>query len=236
MTEFNGFPAKMQFTPVPNMVFSSLLPQITDLNELKTLLYIFQLRYMKKGSLRFVAQSELAGLPGLLSGFGGPDPAAALRTVLDTLERKNIILHLRMRRAEAEHDLYFVNDEEGRTATGKISSGDVEILGFEPSLPAETAAGPPQDIFTLYEQNIGMLTPLIADELREAGKQYSENWIREAIKEAAALNRRNWRYIARILEHWATEGKDDGTHRRNTAQNSDPDKYIRGRYGHMVQR
>jgi DnaD/phage-associated family protein len=92
------------------------------------------------------------------------------------------------------------------------------------------------DIFTLYEQNIGMLTPLIADELREAGKLYPENWIKEAIKESAALNKRNWRYIARILEHWSTEGKDDGTHRGNSKKIADPDKYIRGKYGHMVQR
>ena len=94
----------------------------------------------------------------------------------------------------------------------------------------------PSDIFTLYEQNIGMLTPLIADELREAEKQYPETWIKDAIKEAVALNKRNWRYIARILEHWSTEGKDDGTHRGNLKKNTDPDKYIRGKYGHMVQR
>ena len=32
-----------------------------------------------------------------------------------------------------------------------------------------------------------MLTPLIADELREAEKQYPESWIKDAIKEAVAL-------------------------------------------------
>ena len=81
-----------------------------------------------------------------------------------------------------------------------------------------------------------MLTPMIADELREADKQYPETWIKDAIKEAVTLNKRNWRYIARILEHWSTEGKDDGTYRGNLKKNTDPDKYIRGKYGHMVQR
>jgi DNA replication protein len=81
-----------------------------------------------------------------------------------------------------------------------------------------------------------MLTPLIADELKEALKQYPETWIQEAIKEATSLNRRNWRYISRILEHWSSEGKDDGTYRGNNKKNADPDKYIRGKYGHMVQR
>ena len=67
-------------------------------------------------------------------------------------------------------------------------------------------------------------------------QQYPETWIGDAIKEAVSLNKRNWRYIARILEHWTTEGRDDGTHRGNLKKNTDPDKFIKGRYGHMVQR
>ncbi|GAH84943.1 unnamed protein product, partial [marine sediment metagenome] len=31
MEQFRGFPAKMQFTPLPNLFFSSLLPQISDI-------------------------------------------------------------------------------------------------------------------------------------------------------------------------------------------------------------
>lgn len=30
MKQFNGFPARMQFTPIPNLFFSMLLPQIDD--------------------------------------------------------------------------------------------------------------------------------------------------------------------------------------------------------------
>ncbi len=101
-------------------------------------------------------------------------------------------------------------------------------------MPVYVAAEEQPDIFTLYEENIGMLTPLIADELREAEKLYPENWIKDAIKEAVSLNKRNIRYIVRILEHWLAEGKGDGTHRRYSK--TDPDKYIKGKYGHMVQR
>ena len=61
MIEFKGFPARMQFTPVPNLVFSSLLPQITDITELKVLLHIFEIIYPKKGSLRFASFNELLG-------------------------------------------------------------------------------------------------------------------------------------------------------------------------------
>ncbi|GAH24252.1 unnamed protein product, partial [marine sediment metagenome] len=90
------------------------------------------------------------------------------------------------------------------------------------------------DIFTLYEQNMGMLTPMIAEELREAEKLYPETWIRDAIKEAVNQNKRKWSYISAILERWLAEGRSDGTYRRDSK--TDPDKYIKGKYGHMVRR
>ena len=91
------------------------------------------------------------------------------------------------------------------------------------------------NIFALYEENIGLLTPLIAEELKEAEKRYPQKWIEEAFREAVVLNKRSWRYIARILESWASGGKDSGEHRPG-AKKSGPDKYIRGKYGHLVKR
>ncbi|MFC1873473.1 DnaD domain-containing protein, partial [Chloroflexota bacterium] len=92
------------------------------------------------------------------------------------------------------------------------------------------------NIFTMYEQNIGMLTPIIADELKDAEKLYPVDWIQDAIKEASTNNKRNWRYISKILENWATEGKNDGTHRRYSTQKAGSDKYIRQKYGNLVKR
>jgi DNA replication protein len=91
------------------------------------------------------------------------------------------------------------------------------------------------NIFTLYEQNIGIITPLIAEELKEADKLYPPQWIEEAFKEAVTLNKRSWKYIARILDRWASEGKDSGEYRRDVKKDG-PDKYIKGKYGHLVKR
>ena len=65
------------------------------------------------------------------------------------------------------------------------------------------------DIFVLYEQNIGLLTPPIADELRQAEQTYPAGWIEEAFREAVALNKRSWRYIHAILERWRTQGRGE---------------------------
>ncbi|GAI16044.1 unnamed protein product, partial [marine sediment metagenome] len=87
----------------------------------------------------------------------------------------------------------------------------------------------------LANMDIGMLTPMTAEELREAEKLYPETWIRDAIKEAVNQNKRKWSYISAILERWSTEGKSNGTYRRDFKK-TDPDKYIKQKYGHMVKR
>ncbi len=235
MSEFSGFPTRMQFTPVPNIVFSTVFPLINDITELKILFHIFEILYPKKGTLRFTSFNELLRQADVISSLKTA-PQETLRKVLESLTQKGVILHLTMNRGEATEDLYFINTEANKLAVIRIQNGELSIPGLGLADPIPVNPVEPSDAFTLYEQNIGMLTPLIADELREAEKQYPESWIKDAIKEAVTQNKRNWRYISRILEHWSTEGKDNGTYRGNTQKNADPDKYIRGKYGHMVQR
>jgi len=235
MIEFKGFPVRMQFTSIPNIFFSSLLPQITDITELKVLLHIFEVIYPKKGSIRFVSYQELLNRAALVNEIK-ESPQEALSKALQNLIDRGAILHLEMNRDKVAENIYFLNSEANRLIIERIRSGEITLPGLQWETPVAAKAENSPDIFTLYEQNIGMLTPLVADELRESQKQYPESWIKEAIKEAVSLNKRNWRYIARILEHWSTEGKDDGTYRGYYKKNTDPDKYVKGKYGHMVQR
>ena len=64
------------------------------------------------------------------------------------------------------------------------------------------------NIFVLYEQNFGLLQPLLADELRHAEREYPWEWLEAALREAAARNKRTWRYAEAILKRWALEGRD----------------------------
>ena len=69
MEQFRGFPAKARFTSVPSLFFSRLLPQISDIAELKTTLHIFWLLYQKRTHPRFVTYRELVSDVVLLSGL-----------------------------------------------------------------------------------------------------------------------------------------------------------------------
>lgn len=65
-------------------------------------------------------------------------------------------------------------------------------------------------IFSIYESNIGILTPMIADTLQDAEKIYPLDWIVESINLAVENNKRNWRYCETILKRWQANGKDNG--------------------------
>jgi DNA replication protein len=234
MTRFGGFPSRMQYTAVPNLFFSQLIPQIDDIDELKTTLFVFQVIYPKKGYPKFATYGELAANQALMSSLTGPEPVVTLRRSLDKAAARGTLQHLRQESGGNTEDVYLLNSESDRQTVARIQSGEVSLGELKaPKLVAEVVARP--DVFTLYEQNIGMLTPLIADELRDAEKRYPEPWLGEAIKEAVKYNKRNISYILAILERWSTEGKDDGTHRKDT-EKADPDRFIKGKYGHMVQR
>jgi DNA replication protein len=237
MKQFSGFPARMEFTSVPNVFFSSLLPQIDSMAELKTTLHVLAALYRKKGYPRLVTYRELAGNAGLMRSLKGAEesPEEALRGALKMAAERGTLLHLAFDRDENAEDVYFLNDESGRQAVAKIKSGEIILTGL--SVKEQTYVEPeePPNIYTLYEQNIGMLTPVIADELKDVEKLYPQDWIRDAIKEAVLHNKRSIKYIARILENWAAEGRSDGAYQRDSKK-TDPDKYIKGKYGHMVRR
>ena len=81
MKQFRGFPAKMQFSPLPKLFFSQLLPKINDIVELKTTLYFLQAIYHKRGYPRFVTYKELLNNAGLMSSINkaAKIPDTALR-------------------------------------------------------------------------------------------------------------------------------------------------------------
>jgi len=237
MEQFKGFPAKTRFTPIPNLFFSQLLPQISDIAELKITLHIFWLLYPKKGYPRFITFSELLSDAGLISSLkeATKPPDQALHNALKMATKRGTVLRLVLEQDGKPEDIYFLNTETDRQAVAKIQNGELELPGLKAGGQTDIATEELPDIFTLYEQNIGMLTPMIAEELKEAEKLYPEAWIRDAIKEAAKQQIHKWSYISAILESWAKEGIGAGTYKRELKK-EDPDKYIKGRYGHMVRR
>jgi DnaD/phage-associated family protein len=238
MKKFGGFPAQTKYRALPAAFFSTLLPQIDDLNELKITLHLISTLYQRKGYPRFVSRNELLADPAVRQSLRSEkDLSEALDEALALAVARGGIIQLEVRQKDIDEKLYLPNTVTERDAVSKIKSGGLSLPEFSVKIEdTEEAAVTAGEIYSLYEENIGILTPIIADAIKEAEKNYPLGWLKAAIVEAAASNKHSWRYIARILESWASEGKDSGTLKRHPAPPSDPDKYIRGKYGHMVQR
>ena len=259
MKGFSGFPGgKVHFTPLPNLFFSKLLPAIDDLAELKVTLHIFWLLHHQKGYPRYVSRQELEADGVLLGGLRGmgQEPTECLGQALERAVARGTLLHVialrrgpstlrqdsgqallragsgQAQQGDEQDDWYFMNTDLGRRTVEKIQRGELEleatVLPSEVRLEVERP-----NIFVLYEQNIGLLTPLIAEELRDAEGTYPADWIEEAFRIAAEHNARRWRYVRSILERWAAEGKESEKTERGPEE--ERRRYIEGKYAEYIE-
>ena len=238
MIGFAGFPdGKLRSTPVPTLFFSELLPHIEDLSELKVTLYAFWSLSQKEGTVRFLKMTDFVGDELFMKGLD-PRPSSAQESLQEGLElavARGTLIKVAVEAAleqqdktagnnqdtsgtrgsiEDFDDLYFLNTERGRAAVDGITSGEWRPL-TDKSEPITLMVSRP-NIYVLYEQNIGTLTPMIADQLRDAEKTYPRDWIEEAVELAVENNARKWSYVSAILERWRQEGKTDGISRRDS--------------------
>jgi DnaD/phage-associated family protein len=231
MTAFNGFPSRMSYTAVPNIFINNVLPQIDDIGELKVTLYIMETLYNKKGYPRYVSFSELAANTSLMSNYKQTEePLNELTAALKLAMEHKIILGL----STEDGDIYFLNTEADRQSVSKIKTGELKITGINNVIDDTVDVEQPINIFSLYEENVGMLTPMIAEGLKDALELYPETWIADAIQESVKQNIRKLSYITAVLERWGKEGRSDGTYRRHFEED-DPKKYTSGKYGKFVQ-
>ena len=211
---FQGFIKGVRYIPVPTPIFGELLEEIKDINELKIVLRIIRLLHDKKGMERCVTLEELLADRVLAVSLNFSDISERRTQILRALEishTRNIFI--RVDKKDNSPSLYFLNTEFERQTVGTVSTFELQSE-LEPWEPVQNRP----NIYSLYEQNIGILTPIVAEKIEEAEQKYPLQWIEEAISEAVSLNARNWRYISRILERWEIEGKEDGESRKHTGK------------------
>ena len=199
-----GFPNSGLATAVPNKFFSAILPQFEATEELIVSLYFFFAQHLKSRSPRFLTKRELTADATLARSLEHLAPGDdALERGLDLAVWRGTLLRARVNNSGREDELYVVNTPSNRKSLEEQAARELRL--DEPLPPAATTNN--SSIFALYEQNVRPVTPLIAEELKEAERRYPDNWIRDAFREAVSLNKANWRYIESILRRWEAEGR-----------------------------
>lgn len=230
MGNFDGFPEDGKTSiPIPEVFFTDLLPVVEDLHELKVSLYALWSISGQVKDPRYIKIDDLLADERLLTCFGstGAEQQENLIEALTKACGRGTLLEGR----QGETVYYFLNNARGRAACAGLLHGawlpedeDRTPLRLQPERP---------NIYALYEQNIGPLTPILSETLQDAEKTYPVEWIDEAIRIAVVKNVRTWRYVEAILKSWKEKGRD-GTDRKTDEENRKRDS--EGRYADYVNR
>jgi DnaD/phage-associated family protein len=215
---FNGFsPGKNQIVPLHAQFFSEVLPLVDDLAEMKVVLFCYRALQQKTGTYRYLVRDDFLEDEALCQGLAviEEDVDAALERGLERALEHSILLAAEVESNGQTRKLYFMNTHRGQAAVRQIAAGAfmpdaawrIEILPERPS------------IYQLYEENIGQITPLIADELKDAEDDFPYAWLQDAMKIAVESNKRSWKYVRAILVRWQQEGRHNETFERSGSPN-----------------
>jgi len=98
-----------------------------------------------------------------------------------------------------------------------------------------------EDVYEVYKKEImgcldesASIPEDMEEELKATTEIFTAPWVIDAIREGVKRKRKDWRYITGILKNWKRYGKDADFPKG--PRRIDPDKYIKGKYGHMVRR
>jgi DNA replication protein len=225
---FPGFPEEITTQiRIPEQFFSHVLLNIDNLDELKVTLYILWRLERMEGSFHYIRLTDLMKDVQLVQSMKRDlgKARAALKTALNCAIEHGTLLQADISTNEGQDQLICLNSPKGRAMLTAIQRGEWQVPD-NLSQSVDIYSQHP-NIFQLYEANIGPLTPLIADALRDAEKTYQANWIEDAFQIAVERNKRNWHYIEAILHRWQEGGRDD---RKDQQARRDTEEAIR-KYG-----
>jgi len=199
MDEFKGFNESESLTALPDSLFDHLLPKIAALDELKVVLTALWRTEHMDGPVRALR------LVDFVPTEMGMTPAE-VQAGLEKAVQRGVLLS----EQDRSGPIYFLNSPRGRAAASALASGAISRAASAMTTPLNRP-----NVFTLYEENIGPLTPLIADALKDAEREVPEDWIADAIQLAVTNNKRSWAYCLAILKRWKDEGRAEKQNRRD---------------------
>ncbi len=191
--------------PVPAALFGPLLERVTDVTTLRCALRAVFVLHRKQGRPSVVTARELADDPVL--GLGGDETAA--ERALESLAELGVLLRASTGDGGAGYCMDTPANRRVVSATGARADG--ALAGRDAMAPLDGDVGDRPNVFRIYEENIGVITPMAAERLKDMEAEYPPEWIAEAFGQAVLANARNLRYVEAVLRRWRDDGRGDGT-------------------------
>ena len=208
-TPFGGFNSSETFSLLPDSLFNNL-HTIRDIAELKLILYILWRIGRSESRLKLITRNEIALDLEFCKNFAS---VAEIDTGLAKAVKDGFLLTIQ----RDSRTFFFPNSPGGIISLNSVRDGQAVP---EHNLPAAAAT---PNIHSLYEQNIGMLTPIISQLLLEMEASYPPAWIADAMGVAVKMNKRNLKYIEAILRRWKEEGRGENPAGQNAKESNSGD-------------
>lgn len=195
----DGFPLADDYavTRVPNAVLGRVLAGVEDADVIKLVFRAVWLLERQSGYPRIISVEQLRADRVLSVVFGD---ASAFDRGLGYAVECGILVQVWVDGVER----LMLNTESARRASTEIGvngESDEEDGWDTPAARSFRA-----NAFRAYEENIGVLSPMIRESILSSLEDFTDEEITEAIRIAVESESRSWSFVSGVLRRWAREG------------------------------
>ncbi|MQF83047.1 DnaD domain protein [SAR202 cluster bacterium AD-802-E10_MRT_200m] len=217
--------------PVPGLIFGPVLEGIHDVVELKCILRTMFLLHRNRtmnGVIKLDDVLEDVIVSKSLHGNNKGEQRAIVERAVDVAVAYGILLKKSFQMVESDEVWLFLNNLANRKLIDRTQK---ELQLTQPfSVVAVTENSSSKiNIFQLYEELIGIITPMIAERLKELEQEYSVSSIEEAFRVAAMHDKHRLSYIEGILRSWKEGDRKNGSRGRRAEKVSIMEIFRRSR-------
>jgi len=225
---FSGFPeGKSRVTTIPEAFFSDLLPFIDSLDELRLTLFTMWYLNQQDSDAQFLTDQIFIDHQHLIvtGDIKEGDITDGLSNAINLAVSRGTLIKRQVpgQGKDPVSVIYLINTANGRKMAKLADEGKWQP-GHMKQVSTSICVERP-NIFNLYEENVGPLTPMISDMIKATAESFPEDWIADAITIAVKKNARNWRYVEAILLSWRENGRYE-TNKRTDEE--DYRRFIKG--------
>lgn len=231
----------MNYTKTPNVILEAM-PSMTHVEAKLTAVLIRHTFGWHTPECK-LTWDEMVALAGLSKG--------SIAKAMDEVERRGFFMRGRKsvwRVNSSFYELFTVQEmnfstdnelekvQEMNSESSNFEQNQVEESSkFEPYIykkkdfkESERKAATTAAALESYQNNIGMITPLISAEIEKYSAKLNEQWVIDAIVEAVKAGVYRWNYIQAILDRWQVEGRGNGRYPNGSPppQQQSPDEII----------
>ncbi len=212
-----GFPLSDDFaaTRIPNTVLGRVLASIYDADEIKLILRAIWLLEHQRGYPRYITRDDLRRDRVLSVAIA--DQSDFDRILKSAIERGVFV------EVSINNNIYLMfNTESARRATIEVAPPTDILNNDDNSWETPAVSTTTTDAFRAYEENIGLLSPMIRQSILAALEDFTDEDISRAVRIAVENESRSWSFVAGVLRRWARDGipheRTDGKSGRGSDQ------------------